>query len=139
MKITGDLPPTLLHLSLKVPWEEGLLLRVEVDEYKGLKVTQKDGKRRLDVDSLGRPQLEKGDKEPLDPKTTKRITGDDEFEHEAALFKDHPQKFEDLNMMVRTWLKKIGKRPPSIWAKWGRFVIFPVLCLLASADTALKS
>ena len=26
-----------------------------------------------------------------------------------------------------------------IWAKWGRFVIFPVLCLLAYGDTALKS
>ena len=26
-----------------------------------------------------------------------------------------------------------------IWAKWGRFVIFPVLCLLAFGDTALKS
>ena len=26
-----------------------------------------------------------------------------------------------------------------IWAKWGRFVIFPVRCLLAYGDTALKS
>ena len=25
------------------------------------------------------------------------------------------------------------------WAKWGRFVIFPVFCLLAYGDTALKS
>ena len=29
--------------------------------------------------------------------------------------------------------------PPCIWAKRGRFVIFPVLCLLASGDTALKT
>ena len=28
---------------------------------------------------------------------------------------------------------------PCIWAKWGLFVIFPVLCLLANGDTALKS
>ena len=27
----------------------------------------------------------------------------------------------------------------SIWAKWGRFVIFAVLCLLSYGDTALKS
>ena len=26
-----------------------------------------------------------------------------------------------------------------IWARWGRFVIFPLLCLLAYGDTALKS
>ena len=26
-----------------------------------------------------------------------------------------------------------------IWAKWVRFVIFPVLCLLTFGDTALKS
>ena len=26
-----------------------------------------------------------------------------------------------------------------MWAKWGRFVIFPVLCLPAFGDTALKS
>ena len=26
-----------------------------------------------------------------------------------------------------------------IWAKWGRFVMFPVLCLLAFEDAALKS
>ena len=26
--------------------------------------------------------------------------------------------------------------PPCIWAKWGRFVIFPVLCLLAYGETA---
>ena len=25
------------------------------------------------------------------------------------------------------------------WAKWGRFGLFPVLCLLAYGDTALKS
>ena len=29
--------------------------------------------------------------------------------------------------------------PPCIWATWGRFVILPVLCLLAYGDTALKS
>ena len=27
----------------------------------------------------------------------------------------------------------------SYWAKWGRFVMFPVLCLLAFGDTALNS
>ena len=31
------------------------------------------------------------------------------------------------------------KRGLCIWAKWGRFGIFPVLCLLAYGDTALKS
>ena len=29
----------------------------------------------------------------------------------------------------------IGRFPPCIWAKWGRFVIFHVLCLLAYGDT----
>ena len=29
--------------------------------------------------------------------------------------------------------------PPRTWAKWGRFVIFPVLCLLVYGDIALKS
>ena len=32
-----------------------------------------------------------------------------------------------------------GSGGGSTWAKWGRFVIFPVLCLLAFGDTALKS
>ena len=30
-------------------------------------------------------------------------------------------------------------RGGGIWAKWGRFGIFPVLCLLAYGDTALES
>ena len=32
-----------------------------------------------------------------------------------------------------------GTPPFAIPQKWGRFVIFPVLCLLAFGDTALKS
>ena len=31
------------------------------------------------------------------------------------------------------------KRGPCIWARWGSFVVFSVLCLLAYGDIALKS
>ena len=34
---------------------------------------------------------------------------------------------------------KKGQEIYCTWAKWARFVIFPVLCLLAYGDTALKS
>ena len=44
---------------------------------------------------------------------------------------------ERIRNTIRTVL--CGQPPPYIWAKWGRFVIFPVLCLLVYGDTALKS
>ena len=38
--------------------------------------------------------------------------------------------FPELEWSLRARLRR-PKSCPSIWAKWGRFVIFPVLCLLA--------
>ena len=40
----------------------------------------------------------------------------------------------------RVWSSLISPRSRAcMWAKWGRFLVFPVLCLLAHGDTALKS
>ena len=44
---------------------------------------------------------------------------------------------EERNKEKKRLLASPGRS--CIWAKWGRFVIFPVLCLLAYGDTALES
>lgn len=74
-----------------------------VDELEGLKKNADGG---MEVDSMGRPQLQGGPDEPLDSDAERRLTGEEEFAYEATLFRKHGKRFEDLNMMVRMSVMK---------------------------------
>lgn len=67
----------------------------KVNELEGLK---KDADGQMVLDKMGRPCLDGNAKDPSWPN---RSNGEQEYAHEANLFKKHAKRFEDLNMMVR--------------------------------------
>lgn len=69
-----------------------------VDELEGL---QKTAEGKMATNTRGRPQLLGGAAEKRDPDAVRRINGEEEYAHEAALHRRHAKRFDDLNMMVR--------------------------------------